>query len=651
MSRAKLDIPLAGSPSADASSASASRPEAPLLSNAELARIFYEIADLLEIQGEIVFKAVAYRRVADAIEHSAVEVAHAYREGRPPKLTGVGAAIEKKLWELAATGHLAYHERLLAQVPGTILELLTVPGVGPRTVKTLHAELGIDSLADLREAARSGAIRGLRGMSERTERSILEGIASLELRSGRMRLGEAGHLVEALRQALEGTPGLVRLDAAGSFRRRVPTIGDIDLLAATTRPVALAERFVSMPGVAKVLAKGTHKCSVVLEEGRQVDLMMARPEAYGTFLIHFTGSKDHNVRLRSMARDRGWSLSENGFLELGAGTKEAEPRIFPDETSAYRFLELPWIEPELRENRGEIEAAMAARGPDGHLPVHPGRGGLPELIEPADLRGDCHVHSNWSDGVHGIGEMAEAARHRGYSYIVLTDHSAGLGIARGLTAERVREQRAVVEALNERFAREEAEGLTSAGTPPDGFRILHGVELEIRTGGALDLDDETLAAFDVVVASLHQGRRQTREQLTDRVLAAIRSPHVDVIGHPSGRQLTGRAELPLDWDAIFVEAARTGTLLEINGSDNRLDLDDERARRARDAGCRLLISSDAHRFGELEFAEFGVAMARRGWIRREDVLNTGPCDELLAWVAGKPARLGKAMEREPVVPR
>ena len=644
MSPAPSDPSRGGPPGATPSPEGAPSGAVPLLSNAELARIFYEIADLLEIKGELVYKAVAYRRVADAIERSPVEVARAYREHRPPRLVGVGAAIAEKLEELADTGRLAYLERLRGEVPRTLLELLAVPGVGPRTVHTLHERLGIADLDDLRRAAEAGALRSVRGMTERTEQAILAGIAGLARMPTRMRLGQAARLVEKVAEALASTPGLVRLEAAGSFRRRVPTIGDIDLLAASGDPRALADRFVALASVEKVLAHGPHKSAVQLNEGRQVDLMIAPPGSYGSFLVHFTGSKAHNVRLRAIARERGWSLSEHGFVRLGPDGepltgKAAETRTFPDEASVYGFLDLPWIEPELREDRGEIEAAMAARGADGRLPKDPGRGALPTLIQVADLRGDCHVHSDWSDGVHAIEVMAEAARQRGYSWIVLTDHSVGLGIARGLDVERVLAQREVLRALNARYQREETEGRAPEVTPRDGFRVLHGVELEIRADATLDFDDALLASFDVVVASLHQGRRQSARQLTERVLAAIHSPHVDIIAHPSGRMLTGRDELPLEWEIVYAEAARTGTLLEINGSDNRLDLDDERARRARDMGCRLVISSDAHRIAELDFVAYGVDMARRGWIGAGDVINTGSRDGLLAWVAAKPDRV------------
>jgi len=616
----------------------------PLLSNGDLARVFYEIADLLEIKGEVVYKAVAYRRAADAIERSPVEVARAYREGHAPELVGVGAAIDEKLRELAETGRLAYLDKLRGQVPRSLLEILAVPGVGPRTVHTLHQRLGIENIDDLRRAAEAGALRSVRGMTQRTEQAILSGIEGLANVPTRMRLGQAARLVEKITDALAGTPGLERLEPAGSFRRRVATIGDIDVLAASTDARGLADRFVGMASVEKVLAGGAHKSAVVLNEGRQVDLMISPPGAFGTFLVHFTGSAAHNVRLRGIARERGWTLSELGFQRLGPDGEPltgdaAQLTTFADEADVYRFLDLPWIEPELREDRGEIEAAMAARDADGHLPADPGRGDLPRLIERSELRGDCHVHSDWSDGVYEVEVMAEAARRRGYSWIVLTDHSEGLGIAHGLSKERILEQRELVRSLNARYAEDEKHGWAPEITPPDGFRILHGVELEIRADATLDFDDELLESFDVVVASLHVGRRQPTEQLTQRVLAAIHSPHVDIVAHPSGRMLTGRDELPLDWETIYAEAARTGTLLEINGSDNRLDLDDQRARRARDVGCKLVIDSDAHRLGELDFLAYGIDMARRGWIRAEDVMNTRPRTEFLEWVAGKPERI------------
>ena len=604
-----------------------------LPSNGELARIFHEIGDMLEVKGELVFKTVAYHRAADAIAHSPVEVARAYLDGRPPRIAGVGEAIAKKIEELARTGRLAFYERLREEVPPSLVALLEIPGVGPRTVKQFHEELGIETLEDLRRAAEAGALRELKGISEKTERQVLAGIAALETRQERMRLGQAEAIVETLLAELSDVPGLRSIQPAGSYRRRRETIGDLDLLAETDRPTELVERFTALGSVESVLAKGPHKAAVRLLRGPQVDLMIMPPGEAGTYLIHFTGSKEHNVRLRGMARDRGWSLSEKGYLRLGDDGEPAvgesggaaELRSFPTEEEAYGFLGLPFIEPELREDRGEIEAALA--------------GTLPALVARADLRGDCHCHSDWSDGVHTIEQMAEAARRRGHAYLVLTDHTVSLAIARGLDIERVERQRRIVATLNERFEREEAEGTAPPETSAAGFRLLHGCELEVRADATLDYPDEVLARYDLVVASVHVSRRQTREQLTARTLAAIRNPHVDVIAHPAGRYIGTRDDLDLDWGAIYREAARTGTALELNGSDERLDLSDVRARRAAEFGCVFTIDSDAHRTEELDNLRWGTAMARRAWLGPERVMNTRSRAELLEWVAGKPERV------------
>ncbi|MEO8229298.1 MAG: DNA polymerase/3'-5' exonuclease PolX [Chloroflexota bacterium] len=604
--------------------------DVPILTNGELARIFHDIGDMLEVQGELVFKTVAYHRAADAIAHSPTELVPAYRAGALPKVAGVGQAISDKIAELAKTGRLAFYDRLVAEVPPSLVELLRVPGVGPRTVKILHEGLAIDSLEDLRQAAESGSLRSVKGLSEKTEQSILEGIAALGARETRMLLGAAEELIETLIGELRDTLGLISMEPAGSFRRRRETIGDLDLLAETTEPAALVERFTRLGSVDRVLVSGPHKATVRLLRGPQVDLMIMPPDTAGTYLIHFTGAKDHNVRLRGLARDRGWSLSEKGFLRIGEDGEPltgnaAELRTFPTETEAYRFLDLDFIEPELREDRGEIQAA--------------GAGTLPQLVRLADLRGDLHSHSDWSDGVHSIEQMVEAARARGHAYQVLTDHSQSLAIARGLTPERVELQRGIIAGLNARFAQEEADGRAPAATPPEGFRLLHGCELEIRSDGRLDYDDDLLARFDFVVASLHVGRRQPRAQLTERVLTAIRSPHVDVIAHPAGRMIQSRDDLDLDWQVVYAEAARTGTVLEMNGSDHRLDLSDVRASRALATGCLLSLDSDAHRIEEFHNLDWAVSQARRAWVTPGDVLNTRSRADLLAWVAAKPERL------------
>ncbi len=605
-------------------------PDRRRLTNGDLARIFHDIGDILEVKGELVFKTVAYHRAADAIGRAPFDVAGAYASGDRPTIPGVGKAIADKIVELATTGRMAFHDRLREEIPPSLVEMLRIPGLGPRTVRQIYEALKIETIEDLRHAAEAGTLRTLRGLSQKTEAMILEGITKLESRPTRLLIHRAEAVIKGMTEALEGTPGLRRIEPAGSFRRKRETIGDIDLLAETDDPAALMARFTGLGIVESVIGQGGHKAAVTLLRGPQVDLMLMPPGEAGTYLIHFTGSKEHNVVLRARARDMGWSLSEKEFLRIGEDGEpltgaDAELRTFATEQEAYAFLGLPFIEPELREDRGEVQAAIAGR--------------LPRLIALDDLRGDFHTHSEWSDGVHPIGVMAEACRRRGYAWQVLTDHSQSLAIARGLSPARVEEQRTIIADLNARFAREEADGTAPPETPDEGFRLLHGCELEIRADGALDFDDDLLASFDVVVASLHVSRRQSKAELTRRTLNAIRSPHVDVIAHPAGRMIQSRDDLDLDWEAVYAEAARTGTALEMNGSPHRLDLSVERARRAVEAGCLLTIDSDAHKTAELDFVRWGVSQARRAWVTPEVVLNARSRAEVLDWVGRKPERV------------
>ena len=575
---------------------SAPRSDDPVISNADLARVFNEVADMLEILGEVVYKAVAYRRVADAVERWPEDVAARYRSGDAPKIPGAGAAITAKLAELAETGRLEYHERLQAQVPAGLLDMLRIQGVGPRTVKLLHDELGIGSLEELRAAAEGGQLRGLKGLSARTEENVLAGIERIEQRSSRLLIHEADALVADLLDQLRDVRGVTRIEAAGSLRRRRGTIGDLDILAAIRDPGRLIRTLDRLPAVERVLSAGTDKSSILLRGGPQVDLMVCPPEAWGTHLVHFTGSMAHNVALRGRALERGLSLSEKGFKVVETG----ELQMADDEAAVYERIGLPWIPPELREDDGEIGAAED--------------GSLPDLVRRDQIRGDTHVHSDWTDGVDAIETMARAARAIGREYMVLTDHSPSLGITRGLAPQRVEEQRAEIARLNAELA---------------PFRILHGTEMEIRADGSLDYPDELLARYDLVVASVHTARGQPSEQLTRRVLAAVENPHVDVIGHPTGRIVNRRDPVMLDWPAVFAAAARTGTLLEMNGSP-RLDLDEHLSRAAARAGVRLVVSSDAHRTEELGQLDYAVAMARRGWLGAEQVANTRDADGLLA---------------------
>jgi len=584
--------------------------DVPLLGNDELARILYEIGDMLEIGGEVPFKIGAYRRAADTIAHSPVDIAAAYREGAVPRLAGVGKAIDEKLAELADTGRLRYYERLRQDVPPSVVTLLAVPGLGPRTAGELWRQANISSLDELEAAASQGLLRTLRGMSAKTEQRLLEALSNLRKRPPkRLRLGIAADAVKRVTRSLTSERGVRAVIPAGSWRRRRETIADIDILVESDDPAAVIERLHGMPWVERAGSLGPRtggatRTTVQMMHGPQIDLMTMPAGAAGTYLVHFTGSAEHNVRLREMARDKGWSLSEHGFTSL---TDPPDKRTFATEEEVYGFLGLPFIDPALREDRGEIEAALAGR--------------LPTLVSRDDLQGDCHTHSDWSDGHYTIERMAEEARRRGLRYQVLTDHSGSLSIARGLTPARVDEQRRVVGDLNEALAKE--------GTD---FRLLHGCEMEITPDGRLDYDDKLLARYDVVIASLHVGRRQPRAQLMARYRVALRNKNVDIIAHPSGRKIGIRDDLDLDWDAFYREAAETRTVLEVNGSDERLDLDDRRARAALDAGNRFTIDSDAHYLGEFDNLDWGVAQARRAWLESRNVLNTLPLEEFLAAV-------------------
>ena len=578
--------------------------DVPLLGNDELARIFYEIGDMLEIQGEDAFKTGAYRRGADNIGHAAVDIAQAYRDGNPPKIAGVGKAIDEKLAELADTGRLRYYERLRADVPPSVVTLLQVPGLGPKTAGELWRQANIASLDLLEAAATSGTLRELKGMTAKTEERILKSLAELRKRPPRrMRLGQAEEAIERVTRSLKGIPNIKSITPAGSWRRRRETIADLDFLVETDDPPAVIDRAASLPWVERASA-GSNRATLQMNHGPQIDLMTMPPGTAGTYLVHFTGSAEHNVRLREMARDQGWSLSEKGFTSLD---DPKNVRTFATEQEVYEFLGLPFIDPALREDRGEIEAALAGR--------------LPTLVTRDDLQGDCHTHSDWSDGHYTIERMVREAIKRGLRYQVLTDHTQSLSIANGLTPERVDKQRRIVGDLNDALANE--------GTD---FRLLHGCELEITPDGRLDYDDKLLARYDVVIASLHVGRRQPRKQLMERYRVALRNPNVDIITHPSGRKIGIRDDLDLDWDAFYREAAETRTVLEVNGSDERLDLDDRRARAALEAGNRFTIDSDAHYLAEFDNLDWGVSQARRAWLEPGDVLNTLSLEGFLAAV-------------------
>ncbi len=570
-------------------------------SNAEIAQVFSNIADLLDIKGEDWYRVRAYRRAAEAIAQHPEDLATLWEEGRLEEVPGVGKAIAGKVDEMLRTGQLEYYERLRSEIPDGVLSLLGIPGVGPRTASLLYHELGLVSVPDVETAARQHRVRSLKGLGAKSEERILQGIEMLHRLSGRHLLATALPVAEELMGALESQSDAHSVTTAGSLRRCTPTVGDIDILAASESPEQVVDYFVSLPQVSEVRSRGDTKATVYLHNGLQVDLMVLEKAHYGSLLQHFTGSKDHNAALRGLARRQGLSLSEYGFQH-----EDGTISSCATEEEVYATLGLEWIPPELREARGELEAARENR--------------LPHLITEQDIRGDFHAHTVYSDGASTIEEMARAAIERGYEYVVITDHSQGLGVAGGLNPEDFARQWEEISIVNQRLA---------------PFRILSGVELEIRSEGDLDLVDEVLAQFDVVVASVHSGLRQDREKMTERIIAAMRSPHVDIIGHPTGRLLGQRESVEVDFDAVVVEAARTGTMLEVNAQPNRLDLDGELARMAIGAGVMLALGSDAHHAEGLGVMRFGVATARRGWAEPANVANSLSCDELLARLRSK----------------
>lgn len=568
--------------------------------NEEVARIFNAIADMLEIKGDNPFRIRAYRRAAENLTGLAEDVATLRERDTLEEIPGIGKDLAGKIREIVNTGTLREYEKLKEQVPPGLVELLQIPGVGPKTARVLHEKRGIDTIAKLEAAARSGALRGLPGIKAKTEANIVRGIEGLRRASGRTPLGIAFPLAQEIIALLRQVKGVRRIHYAGSLRRMKETVGDIDILAISTAPRKVMDAFVTLPLVRRVMAKGDTKSSVMARQGIQVDVRVVEPEAYGAALTYFTGSKAHNIRLRDMARRKGLKISEYGVFEERTGKRIGGRQ----EKEIYAVLGLPVIPPELREDAGEIEAAL--------------KGQLPDLITADDIRGDLHVHSTWSDGVHSIEEVAEAARKRGYSYIAITDHSKGRGIARGLTAEHLARQRKEIEKLNRKLK---------------PFRILAGIEVDIRADGDLDLPDPVLAKLDFVIASVHSGLRQDRETITDRIVRAMDNRHVRVLGHPTGRLVGEREPSAIDFDQLFHVARESRVVFEINASPLRLDLNDAHARQVKEAGLPLVINTDTHAIADFENIHLGVATARRGWIEKKDVLNTLPLNQLLKRLA------------------
>lgn len=574
------------------------------MNNQQVAQVFANIADLLEIKGEVVYKVLAYRRAAESLRDYSRDVNAVWQEGKLRDIPAVGQAIEEKIAELLSTGKLNFYEKLKAELPEGLVDVLAVPDVGPKKVAMFWKKAGVTNVPELEAAARAGKLRDLPGMGEKSEAKILAGIESLAKRvaTGRRPLNVAWPIAQELLAFLRGLPGVVRAEAAGSLRRRRSTIGDLDFMVAATDAEPIMDAFCAYPSVGRVLGHGPTKSSVEFANGLQADLLVLAPERYGTLLVHFTGSKDHNVKLRELALKKKLSLSEHAL------TRENGKEILcATEEEVYRVLGLDFIPPEMREDRGEIEAAA--------------KGKLPTLVTEADLRSDLHSHSTWSDGAQSILAMAQAARDRGRTVLAVTDHSYSLGVTGGLTPERALAQRQEIDAAQ--------------ATMGKSLRLLQGAEVEIKSTGQLDFDDELLASLDIVVASLHTSLRQPREQITARLLSAVQNRHVDIIGHPTGRLFPDREGADLDMEAILQAAAVSGVALEINANPMRLDLDDVYAHRALQLGCLLTINTDAHHAGNFDLAHFGVGIARRAWARPEQVINTWPTEKLLAWLKAR----------------
>jgi DNA polymerase (family 10) len=570
--------------------------------NPELAAIFTRIADLLEIKGEVIYKILAYRKAADSLENLGRDAAGVWRDGQLTDIPGIGKAIAEKIDELFTTGKLVFLEKLEAEVPPGLAQVLEVPDLGPKKAALFWKQLAITNLAELEAAARTGKLRTLPGMGEKSEARILAGIEALSRRSNRIPLGKAWPFAQALLARLRGTPGVQAVELAGSLRRMRATVGDIDIEAAAADSKELMEVFVSHPDVIRVVSRGETKASVEFAHNLRAQLWVHPPERFGTALLYATGSKDHNVRLREMALKKKLSLSDQSFLR-----EDGSEILCASEAEVYDALGLPWIPPELREDRGEIDAAR--------------NGQLPRLIETSDIRADLHTHTTWSDGRLSVLDMAKAARGRGLKTLAITDHSASLGVAGGLSVDEIKAQRSEIDAAQAELG--------------DSIRLLQGSEVEIRADGSLDFPDEVLAGLDIVVASLHSGLRQSRQQVTERLLSAIHNPHVDIIAHPTGRMIPNREGADLDMDAVLAAAAEHGVALEINAHPSRLDLDDVYARRAIGAGIRLTINTDSHSEHDFEMLPFGVATARRGWVEPTNVINSMPPAELEAWLRGR----------------
>ena len=550
------------------------------------------------------FKPYAYEKAAITVESLEEDIGQIYREGGTralEEIPGVGKGIAERIEEYLKTGKIKDYERMKKRLPINLDEISAVEGMGPRKAKVLYEKLKIKNLKELEKAAKAHKITPLFGFGEKTEKNILEGIEFLKRSKGRFLLGEILPKAKEVYEKLENLKEVEKVDMAGSVRRRKETIGDLDFLVISKSPSKVMDFFVSLPGVVKVWGKGATKASVRLKEGYDMDIRVLSAKQYGTALQYFTGSKEHNIALRKIAIDKGYKLSEYGLFSgsrMIAGATEEE---------IYHKLGMAWVSPEMREDHGEVEAALNEK--------------LPQLVELKDIKGDLHVHSSWDGGVNSIKELAEAAMAIGYEYIGIADHTKFLRIEHGLNERQLKRRNQEIDKINEGFKNKDLR-----------FKILKGCEANIMADGSIDINNKTLAELDYAIAGIHSQMKMSREQMTQRMIRAMRNPHVDIISHPTGRILKRREEFEIDFEKILKVAKEVGTILEINAYPERLDLNDINIRRAKEAGVKMIINTDAHQKDQLRFMEYGVFQARRGWAEKEDIINCWPAKKMIKMI-------------------
>jgi len=565
--------------------------------NLEIANIFSRIADTLQILDENRFKIRAYINASRNLAELSENIVKIAERGELSVIPGVGKDLALKIEEYLSTDKIAYYEKIQEQVPPALIDLLRIQSLGPKTLSLLYKEFGVKNLADLENTLKNEELQNIKGMGKKKIEDIEKGIELLKRGQERLNIGIALPIAHSIIKLIEDLPGTSKTTYAGSLRRMKETIGDIDILTIAKDGRKVVEKFVNFPFVTEVLASGDTKGSVIIEKGLQVDLRVVGEDSYGAALQYFSGSQAHNVKLRTIAVRKGLSINEYGIYrgneKLAGATEE----------SIYETLGLPSFEPELREDRGEFEAAVGNN--------------LPDLIKYGDIKGDIHTHSNWSDGKSSIEQMAEAAKKMGYEYIAITDHSPASRIANGLDIKRLNQKRKEIEKIREKVS---------------GIKILIGSEVDILSDGSLDYPDDVLKELDVVVASVHSGFKMNRDTMTNRITSALRNPYVHILGHPTGRLINQRDPYNVDLEEVFKTAKEFGKAVEINSSYMRLDLNDINCRRAKDLGIKITINTDAHHTDQLNFISYGIGTARRGWIEKKDVINTMSYAKLSAWL-------------------